>query len=294
VNTTAEPELNWSLRKVEQKLRLSRRIVTGLMAEGFVCPTRGARNAFQFSFRDLVLLRTAHGLRSAQVPPRTILRALGKLRAELPASLPLTGLRITADGGNVVVWDDKGPGDAVSDQLMLDFQLVPDEKEELVVRETTVPRVEPTGLDGPSLAELAFRRGELLEDVDRVAAASAYREALAREPSHTHAAINLGALLCEERQCEAALQVFEAARRYGVQHPLLCFNHGVVLEDLDQPEEAVRAYDEAIRLDPHFADAHFNAGMLRRQLGDERGALRHLNTYRRLSRAVEDNLAPQG
>jgi hypothetical protein len=282
VTALAEPELNWSLRQVEQKLRLSRRIVTGLMAAGFVSPTRGARNAFQFSFRDLVLLRTAHGLRSAQVPPRTILRALGKLRAELPPSLPLTGLRVTADGGNVVVWDDEGPRDALSDQLMLDFRLVPDENDGLVVLETTVPRVQPVGMEGPSQAELAFQRGELLEDVDRAAAAAAYRDALLHDPTHTHAAINLGAMLCEEKKCEAALQVFDEARQNGVQHPLLHFNHGVVLEDIDRPEEALRAYDEALRLDPVFADAHFNAGMLRRQLGDERGALRHLNAYRRL------------
>ena len=288
MSTTAEPELNWSLRKVEQKLRLSRRIVTGLMAEGFVCPTRGPRNAFQFSFRDLVLLRTAHGLRSAQVPPRTILRALGKLRAELPSLLPLTGLRITADGRNVVVWDDQGPRDVVSNQLMLDFQLVPDEEDGLVVLETTVPRVQPVGMEGPSEAELAFRRGELLEDVDRAAAADAYRDALARDPTHTHAAINLGAMLCEEKNCEEALQVFEGAQRNGVQHPLLQFNFGVVLEDLDKPEQALRAYDEALRLDPVFADAHFNAGMLRRRLGDERGALRHLNAYRRLSHEAEN------
>ena len=291
MSTTTAPELNWSLRKVEQKLRLSRRIVTGLMAEGFVSPTRGARNAFLFSFRDLVLLRTAHGLRSAQVPPRTILRALGKLRAELPASLPLTGLRVTADGGNVVVWDNQGPRDAVSDQLMLDFQLVPDEDDGLVVLETTVPRVQPVGMERPSEAELAFRRGEILEDVDRAAAADAYRDALARDPAHTHAAINLGAMLCEEKNCEEALQVFEVAQRNGVQHPLLHFNHGVVLEDLDKPEQALRAYDEALRMDSVFADAHFNAGMLRRRLGDKRGALRHLNAYRRLSREAENSPA---
>jgi hypothetical protein len=86
---------------------------------------------------------------------------------------------------------------------------------------------------------------------------------------------------------KAALQVFEEARRNGVQHPLLRFDHGVVLEDLDRPEAALRAYDAAPRLHPVFADAHFNAGMLRRQLGDERGALRHLNAYRPLCNDAE-------
>ena len=37
-----------------------------------------------------------------------------------------------------------------------------------------------------------------------------------------------------------------------------------------------------IALDPSLADAHYNLGRLREQLGDPRGALRHFSAYRRL------------
>lgn len=275
---------NWSLRRVQNKLRLSRRVVTGLIAEGFVVPSRGPRNALQFSFRDLVLLRTAHGLRSARVAPRTILRALGELRKDLPEALPLSGLRITADGQNVVVWDANGPRDAVSGQFMLDFQLVPDDEGEVSVVERTVPRPEPASQFGMSAAELAFQHAEQLESDDRLEAANGYRHTLALDPTHVNAYINLGAMLCEDGNCDEALVLFQTAHLHGIRHSLLSFNRGVVLEDLGDARSALRSHEEALDLDPGFADAHFNAAQLMEQLGDQRGALRHLNAYRRLQR----------
>jgi tetratricopeptide (TPR) repeat protein len=273
---------NWSLCRVQRKLRLSRRVVTGLIAEGFVAPSRGPRNAFQFSFQDLVLLRTAHGLRSARVPPRTILRALGELRKELPDTLPLSGLRVTADGQNVVVWDADGPRDAVSGPFMLDFQLVPDEQDEVKVVERTVPRPEQASQFGTSAAELAFQHAELLEGEDRAGAADGYRQTLALDPTHANAYINLGAMLCEDGECSEALDLFQAARLHGVRHSLLSFNRAVVLEDLGDAPAALRSYEEALALDPAFADAHFNAAQLSEKLGDAQGALRHWSAYRRL------------
>lgn len=275
---------NESLRRVQRALRLSRRVVTGLMAEGFVAPARGPRNAFQFSFQDLVLLRTAHGLRSARVPPRTILRALGELRKELPDALPLGGLRVTADGHNVVVWDADGPRDAVNGQFMLDFQLVPDEQDEVKVVERTVPRPEQASQFGTSAAELAFQHAELLEAEDRTGAADGYRQALALDPTHANAYINLGAMLCEDGGCNEALDLLQAAHRQGVRHSLLSFNRAVVLEDLGNAPAALRSYEEALALDPAFADAHLHAAQLSEKLGDTPGALRHLNAYRSLQR----------
>ena len=87
-------------RRVQAMLGLSRSVVAGLIAAGFVAPTRGARNEWRFTFRDLMLLRTAHGLQAANIPPRRILRALARLKATLPAELPLTGLRISAIGAD--------------------------------------------------------------------------------------------------------------------------------------------------------------------------------------------------
>nr|WP_283254179.1 tetratricopeptide repeat protein [Ramlibacter paludis] len=39
-----------------------------------------------------------------------------------------------------------------------------------------------------------------------------------------------------------------------------------------------------MELDPNLADAHYNLAELRKQAGDERGALRHYSAYHRLQR----------
>jgi len=79
--TTTGDESRFSLRHVQEMLGLSRTVLSGLIAAGFVTPARGPRNELRFSFQDLMLLRTAHALHAARIPPRKILHSLAKLRA---------------------------------------------------------------------------------------------------------------------------------------------------------------------------------------------------------------------
>ena len=275
----------WSLRRVQETLGLSRRVVHGLIAAQFVQPQRGPRNQLTFSFQDLVLLRTAFGLQRARIPPRKILQALAALREELPASLHLTGLRITAEGADVVVRGADGPREAVSGQWVMDFAVVPDETGSLAVLSASAPEL-AVGHEGApvSAAEGHFRRGEALEATDRAAAADAYRDALALEPGCIEAAINLGAMLCEDGACSDAVAVFASVLQHGAGDPLVHFNHAVALEDLGETQAAQASYAKALAGDPLLADAHFNLARLLRVQGDQQGALRHWSAYRRLQR----------
>ena len=65
----------YGVRDVEKLLRLPRSTVRALVAAGFVAPARGPRNAWRFSFQDLIVLRTAQALHAANVPRRRIVRA---------------------------------------------------------------------------------------------------------------------------------------------------------------------------------------------------------------------------
>jgi len=100
VTTPDQDASTFTLRRVQAMLGLSRHIVSGLIDAGFVTPTRGRRNEWRFTFQDLMLLRTAHALQEQNIPARRILRSLARLKATLPAELPLSGLRITAIGGS--------------------------------------------------------------------------------------------------------------------------------------------------------------------------------------------------
>ncbi len=266
------PNTTYTLRDIESMLRLSRSIVAGLVAAGFVSPTRGPRNEYRFSFQDVVLLRTAHRLRAAQVPARRLLRSLHALRAKLPNEMPLAGLRIQAVGSEVAVSEGGAQWEARSGQLLMDF--------EVTAERGRVAFIEAA----PQSSEALFQRAERLEADDPAAAESAYRQLLAQDAGRVAAAINLSALLCGSGRSGEAADVCRGALKDHADAALLHFNLAIALEDLQQPAEALLHYAQCLRLDPTLADAHFNAARLHEQLGARRDALRHYSAYRRLSR----------
>src|SRR3954470_7048080 len=93
----------YGVRDVEKLLRLPRSTIRSLVQAGFVSPGRGPRGAWQFSFQDLIVLRTAQELSAARVPRRRITKSMRELRRHLPEAMPLSGLRISAVADRVVV-----------------------------------------------------------------------------------------------------------------------------------------------------------------------------------------------
>lgn len=269
----------FSLKRVQEMLGLSRTVVSGLVAAGFVTPERGLRNEQRFSFQDLLLLRTAHALQRAEIPPRKILSALTKLAKTLPDKLPLTGLRITALGTDIAVHDADGPWNPDTGQVLLDFD-VATSGGELSFLSRPVASAEHA-----DDAAAWFSRGEDAEANDSSEAERAYRKAIALEAGHGRAHINLGALLCEAGRCDEAVALYEQALAAGASSAELHFNHAIALEDLGLFHRAVSSYGLALELEPGFLDAHYNTGILLEKMGDGQGALRHFSAYRRLSKA---------
>jgi tetratricopeptide (TPR) repeat protein len=268
----------YSLRAVEELLGLKRGVVTRLIDAGFVTPQRGPRNAYRFSFQDVVLLRTAQAMDAAQVPRRRLLAALRALRARLPSELPLSGLRIQAMGTDVVVSEGGARWRADSGQQLLDFELRPDDGGRVVLLQHRGPAHAPPADD----AGAWHARAEALEAQNPSGAEAAYRAALQRDAGHVPSLVNLGALLCDTGRCAEAEALLEDASRRFPQEPAILFNLAIALEDRGRPADALRRYAQCLVLDPGFADAHFNAARLHEQLGHTREAIRHFNAYRRL------------
>jgi tetratricopeptide (TPR) repeat protein len=270
---------DYTLRSLQSILGVSRRVLSGLIDAGFVQPTRGKRNELRFTFQDVVLLRTAFQLQSSKIPSRKILRALGKLKGELPDELPLSGIRITAVGDSIAVKTGEDQWDATSGQHLLDFEVAP-VKGDVAFLDATPRTLNSRSQQADEWVALA----EQLTDTDVAGAEQAYRKALELSPEpHYLAYINLGVLLCEaETRCEDALLVFDQALRNFPNDALLHFNRAVVLEELKRYDAATTAYEKSLALDDTHADAHFNLARLSEIRGDEQGLLRHLNAYRRL------------
>ena len=275
---TSTGQSTFTLRGAQEKLGLSRTVLSGLIRAGFVTPSRGARNEHRFTFQDLALLRTAHALQKSNIAPRKILASLAKLRASLPAEIPLTGLRITAVGADVAVRNGQGRLESTSSgQYLLDFDMAGTGANVSFLDRS--PPVVPE----PSAATW-FRRAEELEAMDGVAAQAAYRKAIELDPSFADAYLNLGAMLCEAQHCDAAVSLFDSAIVACPGSALIRFNRAVALEDLGRFEEAVSSYELSLKLDTSLADAHFNIARLKERLGDSQSALRHFNAYRKLQR----------
>lgn len=273
IRSADDGSTTYSLRRVQAMLGLSRTVVAGLIAEGFVAPTRGPRNEWRFTFQDLMLLRTAHALQASRIPPRRILRSLARLKATLPQELPLTGLRITAIGADVAVRSPQGQWQADSGQLLMDFDVAP------------LPgSVAFLARDHHVASPSWFERAVALERTDAAAAEAAYRQAVAVAPDLEDAWLNLGAMLADAGRFAELASLCDAALASCPTSSLIHFNRGVALDHLERLPEAIESYERSLALDPTLADAHYNLGRLQEQLGDQRGALKHFSAYRRLQR----------
>jgi tetratricopeptide (TPR) repeat protein len=275
-----------SLNSVRDMLGLSATTVSRLVDAGFVTPQRGPRNEYRFSFQDVVLLRTAHRLQAAKIPPRRIVKALASLREQLPEQLPLTGLRISAVGSDVAVHEGGVLWDAESRQMLLDFEVAPSGGTvALIARELdTGPAAAPARPAATSSAGAQLAQARALEASDPAAAERAYREAIEQAADSPDAYLNLGALLYEAGRIDEALRIYDQGLAQAPQEPRLHYNRALALEDLQRDDEALAAYEACLKLMPDFADAHFNAARLCEQLGKGQLALRHFSAYRRLQR----------
>ena len=266
----------YSLRDVGKLLGLRRSIVCGLIDAGFVTPSRGSRGEYRFSFQDLVVLRAAQALVSADLSTTRILKSLRRLRAQIPPRVPLSGLRVEAVGDAVVVREGDAQWQTHDGQYVLRFQVESPGGRLAFLDAPTVPVQSADG----SLFEQALD----MEVSDPTSAVDLYRRAIEADPHHLGAYTNLGRLLHQRKELDAAEHVDrEGLTRCGRDATLL-FNLALVLEDLHRPSEAADTYRAALVEAPDLRDAHYNLALLCEAAGLKQEAIRHLSAYRKLGK----------
>ena len=271
----------YTTRDVAKLLGLSEAQVRSQARVGYLAPDRGPRNSYRFSFQDLVLLRAAKALSEARIAPRRIRRALRTLIRQLPAGRSLSGLRISSEGDRIVARDGDQAWSPESAQLLLDFRVA-----ELADRAAPIARRQARRArrsDQPLSAEQWYSLGVDLESAAPEDARDAYTRAVALDPRHASARVNLGRWLQEDGHPELAVAEYRAALASQSRHPTAAFNLGTALEELGRRAEAIQAYRKALEADDRFADAHFNLARLYEQAGKRTAALRHLQAYKLLS-----------
>ena len=265
---------HYGVREVEKLIHLPRSTIRAFIEAGFVTPVRGPRNAWLFSFQDLIVLRTAQALATANVPPKRIARSVKALRSHLPDSMPLSGLSITAVADRVVVKEGANRWQAESGQYLLAFEGNP--------AEGSLSVIEPTQMQPSGDARAWFDEAVALEEEDAEAAIRVYRRAVAADDTLLNAHINLGWLLHEAGRLAEAEQAYRAAIAACGSDPALMYNFGVLLHDMKRGTEAIEAYESALRGNPNLADGHYNLALLYEDLKQPKAAIRHMARYRKL------------
>jgi len=221
-------------------LRLSRSTIRTLVRAGFVSPTRGPRNAWQFSFQDLIVLRTAQALAAANVSTRRIARSMRELRRHLPGSMPLSGLSIAADANRVVVREGAARWRADSGQYLLAFGGNPSDGT-LSVLERPAPAAEAPASH--------IERGSALHEAGRLDEAErAYRDGLAACGDHPLLLFNLGVVLEDLGRREDAVAVYERALAIDAEFADCHYNAALLYDALGKPQKAIRHMAQYRRL----------------------------------------------
>jgi tetratricopeptide (TPR) repeat protein len=264
--------MSFSVREVSAMLGLTGSQIRSYANKGFLQPERGPRGEMRFGFQDLVILRTAGELSSAQIPQRKVQRVLERLREQLPTGRSLAAIRIAADGDRVVVRDGDTVWNPESGQALFEFSV------EDLARQAApfLHRETDHELDAEGWYELACE----VEVSDAEEAQQAYERAIALDPNHADAHVNLGRLLHEQKAPAAAEKHYRAALKADPEHDTAAFNLGVALEDLGRMREATEAYEFALALDPGNGDAHYNLAGLYERRGDKAAAMQHLKACR--------------
>jgi tetratricopeptide (TPR) repeat protein len=255
----------FGVREVEKLLRLPRRTIHGLIRAGFVSPSRGPRQAYLFSFQDLIVLRTAQALAAANVPPKRITSSLRELRRHLPEAMPLSGLSICAVADRVVVKEGASRWQAESGQYLLAFEGDPAAGSLKVI-------------DRKDWFAHALDQEEA---GDAEGAIKAYEQATA-EPTRLDAHLNLGRLLHETGRLEKAERAYRDALKACGEEPQVLYQLGVLLEEMGRKLEAADAYETALRANPRMRDCCYNLALLCEVLKRPREAIRYMAQYRRL------------
>ena len=235
-----------------------------------------------YSFRELIALRTIAELRSHGFPLRKIGRALESLRRLLSeVQHHLSELKIFSDGSRIAVRVDGQKMEALTGQILLDFD------GELASVQALSPKPPPAPRERDS--EACFQRGLFLEETGAPIeqAIEAYHEAVELNPNAAGALVNLGTIYYRQRRFKEAERFYAQALEADPHYPLAHFNLGNLYDERGELAKAQHCYEDALRLNPSYGDAHFNLALLCERKGNVLKAVHHWKAYLKLDSASD-------
>lgn len=255
---------------------------------GFITPSiRQASRRF-YSFRDLISIKVAKELLDAGLPLQRVRRSLDALRMQLPElDAPLARLRIRSDRDRILVEEGQTTYEAVSGQLLLDFDV--DKLRTQVAEVLVLPFARSREASEPSTSAYEeFARALACEQrwdgrdphAPLLAEArGAYERATELDADFAAAWTNLGSLLALQGELERARDCFDEALRADPGQPEAQCNLAELALQGGELDLAVRGFRSVLRKDPEHLEAHYGLARSLLELGGKGQALAHLERF---------------
>ena len=266
----------YSTRNVADIVGMTPSQVRHFVRRKLLSPAKGANGEHRFDFKDLVLLRTAKSMIDAEVSPRSLFRAMTRLKASFASTEALSAVRLLAQGDGVVVRAKDRLWNAETGQGCLDFaQRVSGDTVTVLWEGRDIAPGEVDELSASEWCQL----GVDLEEWNVGKAMEAYQKAVLSDPNCADAWVNLGRLHQLKGNLKEAKRHYELAVEAVPGHQLANYNLGTIFDELNEGELATQFYAKA----PDVPDAHFNLARLSRRRGDELAYRRHQQRYMSLT-----------
>jgi hypothetical protein len=281
-------------REVCQLTGMSPKAVRALARAQVVGHRLGRR--LRFAFGDLRVLRMGMQLVAQGLPRRQAVPTLLRLRQQVSApSVPLSAISCSYERAGVVATDGVRRWQVAAGRPVAASDRPATPGPELVL--LAAHRAQQGGcgvvhdggaqalchLPGHGAVEEAdqwFNAALAAEGGDAEGAYRLYMRALACDPEHVEAILNVGRLCFADDDLPRAAAFFRLAVRIDGGHPVAHFNLAVALHDSGRLADACRSYRRALLFDRNFADAHFNLATLLDKVGRKREAAFHFSQYR--------------
>ena len=276
--STAGPKEAYLREDVRRILKIPEMRLRSWERAGFVEPRQ------EFSFRDLIALRTLKELRDKRIPPQRIKRALASLVRKLDGvQQPLTELKIVSNGRTIAVDLGDGRMEALTGQLLFDFETG------ALARVTEMQRREPPASRETSERESErwFQMGLQLEEsgapVQEIL--RAYGRSVELNPNAAGACVNMGTVYYQCRNLSEAERCYRRSIEIDPAYPLAHFNLANIYDEQGKLREARHHYLTALRLRPDYADTHYNLALLYEKTGEPMQAVKHWRAYLKIDPA---------
>ena len=234
----------------------------------------------EFGFADLIALKSLQKLRENRIPNERIKRSLASLTEKLSGiERPLWELKITSDGRKVAVELPGGKMEALSGQMLFNFEASSLKPVTALEQERTRPKTDTVGE-----AERLFRQGLDLEEAGEPASkvVETYELALKLNPKAAGAWVNIGTIRYREGNLAEAERCYREALKVSSSYALAHFNLGNVCEELDRLTEAVNHYKIALRLQSGYSDVNYNLALVYERMGEPMRAAKQWQAYLQL------------